>query len=106
MEEWILQYWMEVLFTLIVSGVGLGYRRIVRKMQEEARKQETVKKGIEAMLRDRLIQIYDSNIDKGFCPVHVKENVEALYEQYQALGGNGMVTGFVEELRELPIREG
>lgn len=102
MTEWIVQYWLEVLFTVIVSCVGWGYRHLTVKMKEGAEKQKAVEKGIQALLRDRIIQVYNHYIDKGFCPIYAMENVEALYKQYTALEGNGAVTALVEKLRELP----
>lgn len=30
------------------------------------------------------------------------ENVEAMYKQYHALGGNGTITELVERLKEMP----
>ena len=33
------------------------------------------------------------------------ENVNALYTQYHALGGNGTVTVLVETLRDLDVRD-
>lgn len=102
MTEFILHYWIEVLFGIIVAGFGVGYRRLVEKMKAGDRKQEAIEKGIQALLRDRIIKAYNHYLEQGYCPIYGLENVEALYKQYHALGGNGTVTGLIEKLRELP----
>jgi hypothetical protein len=101
MQEWILRYWIEVLFGLISTGLFAGYRRLSSKVKE----QDAIKLGIQALLRDRIIQSYNHYQEKGFCPIYALENVTALYTQYHALGGNGMVTELVERLKNMPTEK-
>ncbi len=63
---------------------------------------QPVRKGLVAMLRSQIVQQYNHYIDLGFCPIYAKENVESLYKQYHALGGNGTMTRLYKELLELP----
>ena len=58
--------------------------------------------GVRALLRDRLYQAHDYYMEQGYYPIHARENVEAMYTQYKALGGNGTVTNLVHELDSLP----
>lgn len=44
-------------------------------------------------------------MDKGFCPIYALENINALYAQYHALGGNGIVTEIIEKLKSLPTEK-
>jgi hypothetical protein len=64
--------------------------------------QEAIKLGIQALLRDRIIQSYNHYMDKGICPIYALENINALYTQYHALGGNGTITEIVKKLKNLP----
>ena len=59
-------------------------------------------RGVQALLRDRIIQAYNHYTDKGYCPIYGLENVESMYRQYHALGGNGAITELVDRLKELP----
>lgn len=102
MGEWILQYWIEAIFGLVAVGLSAGYKRMNHRIKESSRKQEATNGGVQALLRDRIIQVYNHYYSKGFCPIYAMENVEALYKQYQALGGNGTVMELVEKLRKLP----
>ncbi len=98
MPEWVFRYWVEALFGLISLGLTIAYRRIACKVRE----QDAIKLGIQALLRDRIIQSYNHYQEKEFCPIYALENITALYTQYHALGGNGTVTELVERLKDLP----
>lgn len=98
MAEWILKYWIEALFGLISACLVAGYRRLSCKLKE----QDCIKLGIQALLRDRIIQSYNHYTEKGCCPIYAMENVIELYNQYHALGGNGAVTELVERLKDMP----
>ncbi|MDF2591406.1 MAG: hypothetical protein K0S75_872 [Clostridia bacterium] len=101
MQDWILKYWIEVLFGLICAGLVALYR----KLQMKSREQDAIKLGIQALLRDRIIQSYNHYHEKEFCPIYALDNVTALYTQYHALGGNGTVTELVERLKDLPTEK-
>lgn len=105
MIDFIIKYWLEMLFALITSGLSFGYKILADKIRESSKKQEAIEEGIQALLRDRIIQAYNHYIEKGYCPIYGHENVEALYSQYHALGGNGTVTKLIEKLRELPTEK-
>ena len=98
MTEFIIKYWLEVLFGLMVAGLGAGYRNLASRLKE----QEAIKLGIQALLRDRIIQAYNHYLEKGYCPIYARQNIEALFVQYQALGGNGVIANLVEHLKDLP----
>ncbi len=101
MQEWILRYWVELLFCLINTGLAAGYKKLSSKLKE----QDAIKLGIQALLRDRIIQSYNHYMDKGFCPIYGLENITALYTQYHALGGNGTITELMERLKDMPIEK-
>lgn len=105
MKEWILKYWIEVLFGLVISGAAAGYKRLSCKVSDKFKEQDAIKLGIQALLRDRIIQSYNHYQEKEHCPIYALENVEALYVQYHALGGNGTVTKLMDKLRDLPTEK-
>lgn len=98
MLEWLFQYWVEALFGGLIALLGLGYRQLAK----QGKRWGAVGGGVQALLRDRIIQAYNHYTDKGFCPIYAMENVEAMYKQYHALGGNGTITELVERLKEMP----
>lgn len=96
----------------VISALGIGgissflvTRKInaVKEQQEndEAR-QRAVEKGVQALLRAEIIRIYNKYMEKGYIPIYERENLEHLYAEYKALGGNGVIEDLIDKLRELP----
>lgn len=84
------------LFTkFILSAVG-------KKLQKEKSDREALEKGVQALLRDRLISLYESSKHSDGVPIYVKQNFENMYEQYHALGANGVMDSIHEEFQNLP----
>ena len=98
MKEFILKYWVEALFGVIATALSVCYRKLLSRVK----KQDTVGMGVQALLRDRIIQAYNHYMNKGYCPIYGLENVEEMYKQYHALGGNGTITELVERVKDLP----
>jgi hypothetical protein len=99
MNDFIAKYWLEVVFGLIASGIGVSIKLMFRQFG-------ALKKGVQAMLRDRIIDQYNKYIDIEYIPIYALENVTAMYKEYHALGGNGTITHLYEELLELPTKKG
>ena len=60
--------------------------------------------GVKALLRDRIIAKYELYIDKGYIPIYARENINELYKEYKALGGNGVIDDLINELFSLPTK--
>ena len=69
---------------------------------EDVKRQEALERGVQALLRDRLIEIHDEYCPKNEIPLHVKDNFDNLYQQYHALGKNGVMDSFHEEVMDIP----
>lgn len=105
MKEWVLKYWIEALFSLVISGTALAYKKLSCRVTGRVKEQEAIKLGIQALLRDRIIQSYNHYIEMCYIPIYALENVLAMYASYHALGGNGTVTKLIEALKELPTEK-
>ncbi len=64
-----------------------------------------MKSAIRALLRDRIIAIYNRYTEKEYFPIYERENLEHLTAEYYALGGNGVVHELVARLSELPTEK-
>jgi hypothetical protein len=102
LREWFIQYWVEVLFSAIVGTFAATIKRQASKIKNQEAEQQAIKLGIQALLRDRIVQCYNHYMEKGFCPIYAMDNIDALYTQYHALGGNGTVTELVDRLKNMP----
>lgn len=62
-----------------------------------------VKRGIQALLRDRLIQGYKFYNHQGFADIDDRSNLENVYQQYHALGANGVMDDLRMKFLALPL---
>lgn len=99
MTEFILQYWLQAVFGGII--IILGW--VVKKIKQQKKEQDAIKLGVQALLRDRIIQSYYHYTEKKYITLHGLENVNKMYEEYHNLGGNGSVTKLVEDMRKLNV---
>lgn len=105
MTEFIMKYWLEFGFGLITIALTAWVKYLHNQDKVRKAEQEAIKKGIQALLRDRIIEQYNKFMEKGYIPIYAMENVEAMYKQYKALDGNGTVKELYEQLQELPHRK-
>lgn len=105
MVEWIAKYWLEVLFSGLLTGLGFIVKLMWQRQKREDLRQQAIELGIQALLRDRVVQAYYHYIERGWITLHELEAAEKMYTEYHNLGGNGTVTKLMEDLRELPVRD-
>ena len=92
------------LFGLSAAVIAYLYRKLCIKVNHKLLEQDALKNGMQALLRDRIIQIYNHHMEKGYCAVHDKDNICNLYAQYHTLGANGVVDHMVDKIKQLPTR--
>lgn len=102
MAEFITQYWLGIVFTGIAGLISTSFCYIIKLFKKDKQEHITIRNGIQALLRDRIIQAYNHYKDKNNCPIYALENIEKMYNEYKSLGGNGTIQQLVGELRELP----
>lgn len=90
----------------LVSGVACAVASYCYAMYRAKKKEdEAVRVGVQALLRDRLIQAYYYHMEKGWIPLDSWGSLAACYESYEALGENGVIDDIMEQLRKLPHRK-
>ncbi len=104
MPEWIVKYWIEFAFGIIVALLGLLIRKINSRVKETISKSEAMELGIQALLRDRMIDNFNKYSERGYAPIYVRESFENCYQQYHALGANGVMTDIHDKFKALPTR--
>ena len=100
MIEFIVKYWLEMAFALVVSAISY----IFKKIQGLYKKQKAIEQGVQALLRNELISRYREYETKGEMSILDKENMELMFKEYQNLGGNGTIKQMYEEMLELPTK--
>lgn len=100
MLEFVIKYWIEFIFGIVISI--LAY--LVRKIRTLHNRQRAVENGVQALLRNELIRRYREYETKGEISILDKENMEHMFKEYENLGGNGTVAQMYKEMLSLPIK--
>lgn len=77
--------------------------RSAETSQEKQQTQQTaIMLGVQALLRDRLLQAYRFYAEQGWAGYDEKQNIENIHTQYEALGPNNVMIGYHERFMQLP----
>lgn len=106
MYEWILKYWLEVLFGAICAVLAWAYNRLAKKFRQSNEERLAVREGLVAILHDRIYAECTRCLLENGVSVEDMRNIEYLYNAYHALGGNGTGTELFRRVRALPIGDG
>lgn len=101
MTDFILKYWLEFIFGIVTAVLTAAYINVRKKLKRN----KIIEQAILAMLHDRLYQACIAYIERGWCDVEDKRNLEYLYAPYKELGGNGTCKQMYEQCQLLPIKE-
>lgn len=103
MWEFLVKYWLEVLFGCITTGVGIALRRISKKLEKERIRSKAIEDGVRDVLRLQILDNYEKCKQAGKISVSRKDAIDSAYNSYHALGGNGTITQVHSEIMEMPI---
>lgn len=87
MWDFILKYWLEFVFGLIVTGLSAAYAHLAKRFKAEKKKNEAIENGLRGILRIQILDTYDRCLaDGGRISVSRKDAVASIYQSYCALG--------------------
>ena len=87
---------------LCVLGIPGIFASCLGFIALQIRQVKAIKLGLQALLRDRLLQAYEHYEHRGWANYSEKSNVRNLYDQYEALGPNGIMQRKHESFLSLP----
>ena len=90
---------------LTLLGVPGMLIALITFIRLQVKQNRAVREGLEAILRDRLLQAYRHYEVRGWADSDDRQNWENMYIQYHALGGNGIIDDLRGRLFELPLRK-
>lgn len=93
--------WVEWLFVVISTFLAYSYKQLSRRQKDEIEKNKAIQNGMQALLRDRIVESYHKYQDLGYCPIEGKENVKRMYDAYHTLHGNDIATGLKDILLDM-----
>jgi hypothetical protein len=89
---------------MIVIGIFLNYKINGQRKRIDVSKDRinATQEGVQALLRDALVNAYDRAMEYGSCSISKRESVEKMFTQYHKLGGNGTIGDLIEKMNALP----
>jgi hypothetical protein len=85
--------------------IGWLYHKVNTREKIQGKENQALKLGMQALLRSQMINDYNSWMAEGYAPIYAKENFENMWEQYEALGVNGVMNGIHETFMALPTQK-
>lgn len=94
---------MEQVFIHVINVViGILIASLWQKFRKSQQEQDAIKLGLQSLLRGEITKAYYTYKDKGWIPLYALQSIEANYNNYRALGVDGVMDGLWEELMALP----
>lgn len=94
-----------VIVAVVSSVLGSGVITLVAtRIIDRFDNRNPVRQGMRMLLFLKLEHIHKEMVDADeVCPVEVKRTAEQIYSAYHSLGGNGVGTQMIEEIRRAHI---
>ena len=94
----------------ILTLLGIGslitslWMYIIKSGKKTAISVKAIRLGVQAVLRAQMIADYNYYTEKGYAPIYAKENFQNCWNQYEALGANGVMNDIYKKFMALPDR--
>lgn len=95
----------DVLLWAVTAVVGWLAGRLSAMARHSRDEDAALKQGVRALLRSELMRTHHEAMRQGWCTTTDKEVMERMYQDYHALGGNGIATTLHDEMMRLPTRD-
>lgn len=99
-QESVVKYWVAFVCGLLGGLLSYLWRR-VSKMKKE---NKALHSGVLSLLRDRINQACTHHLKAESISLRDREVLNAMFESYFEMGGNGVVKHLKGEVDELPTR--
>lgn len=98
----------EILITLVCAVfASTGFWAfLTARLAKMDKHKDAVSNALVALLRDRIVHLYQDYTEKGFCTVTERENVNDIYTAYHDLGGNDIATDLFDKIMKMPTAKG
>ena len=106
MWDFVVKYWLEFTFGIIVAGLSGAYASLVKKFKAERAKNEAIESGLRGILRIQILDTYDKCVADGRrISISRKDAISAIYQSYAALGDHvdDTIKQMYEELIHMTI---
>ena len=109
MLDFVLKYWLEFVFGLIVASLSAAYAHLAKKFKAERAKNQAIENGLKGILRIQILDTYDQCVENGkTISVSRKDAIGSVYRSYVALcesheDVDDTIKQLYEEIIHMPI---
>ena len=106
MEDLINYIYLHLIEWIFAGGYAvlvILYRNICKKIQKSHIENQALIDGVQALLRQEIIDFCLRYEGQGAAPVWAKQAEEQIYRAYEALGGNDVAHAMHERFMKLPL---
>ena len=103
LQDAILSYIVQAVMGVIIAILTGSYNKLAKRLKLKESENEAIKKGVREVLHLQLYKECQELLEAGSVAPEDLKNVEKIYENYHALGGNGTGTALYERILKLPI---
>jgi hypothetical protein len=98
--DFIVRYWLEFVFGIIVAALSAAYGHLAKKFKAERAKNAAIENGLRGILRIQILDTYDKCLSEDrTITVSRKDAIVSIYQSYVALG-NGRTDDTIKNLYE------
>jgi len=102
----ILPYAVNILSGIILACATYTINKARAERTAERQREETeaeaLRNGVQALLRESIVNNYNRYHDRGYCPIYAKESCKRAWESYSALGGNDVAHDLYNKILQMP----
>ena len=110
-EFWsfVVKYWVEIIFTVICTGLSAGYARLKKALKKERAKNQAIENGLKGILRLQIIDTYDKCVSNGRkITITRKDAICDVYKSFAALceqqnDADDTIKQIYDELIHMPV---
>lgn len=100
MLEFIVKYWIQILFGLLISFMTYFFKQIINYKK----KLDASNEGIIAILKIKIIEKYNEFVTKETITIVEKEGLMDLYNVYKKFECCDVIKDLINEIDSIPIR--
>jgi hypothetical protein len=95
--------WLCFLGVDAIIAAVIGW--VVAMIRKDRADRKAMKAGLQAILRAMMIAEYNKWEERDFAPIYARQNFENCWEQYHALGANGVMDDIHKKFLQLPTEK-
>lgn len=103
MVEWVIKYWLQIGFGIIVTGGTLFFKKFSAKMKKNKETTEMMRVGLRVLLELSLNELYHKYRMRGMILKEELELYTHLYQAYMALGTDMSMIPQFEYIKTLRV---